>query len=234
MDRRTRIVAASIAALAIAGAAGSGIALAVTSDDDRTSPPAVAQEARDEHPAAGRFLDRLAEKLGVERTALDEAIRASASELLDEAAAESEVPPALETALRRAIADFPDIASGADALKDVLRNTLPRPPADGPADAGTVIARLAASLRTGTADLAAFLGMSEAELRAALGRGQSLAGIAEAHGVAREALRAYLEAEALERIREAAAAGALPPAVTALIEAQVSGLIERLLDAGRP
>lgn len=234
MDRRTRIIAASIAALAITGAAGSGIAMAVTGDE-RSPGPVTVQQAGTERPAAERFLDRLAAELGVEREALDAAIRSSARQLLDEEAAGGSIPPAAADALRRAIASFPDIGGSAGILKEALQDALPRHGrAAGSMEPGTVIARLVESLRSGPADLAAFLGISEADLRTALASGQSLAAIAEANGVSRASLQAYLEGEARARIREAAAAGGLPPVVGALVDSQLPQLIGRLLDAGRP
>jgi uncharacterized protein YidB (DUF937 family) len=236
MDRRTRIIAASIAALAITSAAGSGIAMAIT-DDDRTAAPApTQQQAGTGHPVAERFLDRLALELGVERGTLDAAIRSTARGLLDEEAAEGDIPPAVEDALRRAIDGFPDISSGAGILKEVLRDALPRDtgPAEGMTDPGAVIARLANSLRSGSADLAAFLGINEADLRSALAGGQSLLDLAEANRVSRDELQQYLEAEARLRIREVSANGGLPPVIAALVEAQVPQLVERLLAAGRP
>jgi DNA-binding phage protein len=180
--------------------AGSAIGyVAAQTGDDATSTPAATEEAtgtpdggddatdtpsEDEDTLRDQFLDDLAGRLGVSREQLDQAMSDTALALVDQAVADGRITEAEAEIIRERIAEggFPFFG-------------LPGHHRFG----------LGPGCGVNLEETAEFLGTTVTELRDALAEGQSLAQVAEAQGVSREDLVAFLIGEVEERLNEAVA-----------------------------
>jgi hypothetical protein len=200
-------LAAVAAALAVA--AGVGVVMAQSQDDG----------------TGIAFLDRVAEKLGIEREQLDQAIQDARSDELDAAVAAGDLTQ-----------------EEADRLKERLDEL----PADGPF-LGPGFGRrgehghFSFGFKFGAGGhgagfdseaLAGFLGITEDELGEELAAdGATLATVAEAHGKSREELKAFIAGDLEARLSDRVAAGDLTQEradeILGEFNERIDGLIDR-------
>jgi polyhydroxyalkanoate synthesis regulator phasin len=179
MHRFKRWWIAAAAALAITAVLGTGAVMA----QEGTPIPGTT--------GGVTLLDRVAEKLGIDSATLRDAVKSSATDVIDERLAAGEITQEQADAMKARLAEAPDqslIGGGR-----------------GFGGHGHGFGHLFAS-----EELAAFLGITADELRTELqADGATLATVAEAHGQTRDALKAFLTAESEEYLDEAVAAGRL-------------------------
>jgi hypothetical protein len=163
LTRTHKIIAGAVAALVLASAAFGVVRLAAAQEDDNGATPP-AQQRGDE------FIDRLAQKLGVDATQLQQAIRDTQLELVDEALAEGRVTDEQAQKARERIESGKGPAFG--KFKDRgSRGHGPPGHAYGKA-------------LMGMKEVAAVaLGMTEDELEAELDAGKSIADVAAERGL---------------------------------------------------
>lgn len=207
--KRKWLLAAGAAAVIVVAALGVGAVMAQSEEDGE-----------------GRtFLDRVAEKLGIEAGRLEQAIRDAKSDQIEEALAEGDITEEQAQRLRERIEEF-DFDGG-------------RPFGFGfKFGGGDGIAGCARGLVLGGvlpfADgrLAEFLGMTPEELRDALREdGATLAKVAEANGATRDELKAFLLGGVRERLDEAVAEGDITQEQADRCLERFDAGVERLMDA---
>lgn len=185
-----KLKSAVLALTAAIGVLGGAVWMSATSTG--------AQEAGDA-PAANAqgtpFLDRVAEKLGVEPSVLQQAVRDAGLEALDEAVAAGRIGDERAAKIRERIESGEGFGLG--ALKKVREHRQERK----------------AHVRGAIIDSAAnAIGITSDELRTQLKAGASIADVAAAEGVSINDVKAALTADAAARAADAVAAGKIDQA----------------------
>jgi polyhydroxyalkanoate synthesis regulator phasin len=166
------------------------------------------------------FLDRVAQKLGIQTDTLQQAVRDARSDEIDDAVARGDLTQ--EQAGR-------------------LKERLDQAPLDG--DFGFGFGRghghgpggPAFGLKAGIDVLAAFLGIDASQLRDEVtADGATLASVAEAHGKTRDALKAFLQQKADDRIDAAVEDGKITDEQGSDAKSKVSDHLHQLIDAQLP
>lgn len=208
MKKRTIIVAALCGALALAGA---GVVMAQQgggSGSDGTS-----------------FLDRVAQKLGIDRPKLDQAIKDARSDQIDAAVADGKITQEQADRLKQRLDELPDDGVGPGFGFGFGRGF----PWAGPHGRGF---GFGLGLGDAKAKLAGFLGISQEQLQDELGAdGASLASVAQAHGKSRDELKAFIQTEAGKSLDAAVAGGKLTQEQADRIEQGLSDHLDALIDA---
>ncbi len=179
MSRMWKVGLVIAAVLALAGTA---VAFVAAQTDGEGEP------APGEHP---NFVGRLAENLGISQEELEQAIRQTAVDLVDEAVAEGRISEEKASKMRERIESGEGLFGG---FGHGFRK-------------GFAFGHGFGHLGAASDALADFLGISVDDLRAALADGQSLAQIGEAQGVSTEKLTAFLLGELEARLAEAVESG---------------------------
>lgn len=211
LTKRTLIVAASVAAVAV----GAGAAVAKTSGifDPKAE--------RDAFDAA------VAKKLGVTQQKLEDAYRAAALERLDAAVKDGQLTQEQANALRQRVesGDFlgPGLFLGPPGFGGSFGHHGFGPPGVGPLG--------------GKLDAAAqYLGLTVSELATKLQSGQSLADVAKAEGKSVEGLKTAMLSDAKAKLDQAVKDGKLTDAqrdqIVAGLESRIDDLINRKGFAG--
>jgi hypothetical protein len=185
------------------------------------------------------FLDRVAEKLGVERAELDQAIDEARSDELDEAVADGDITQEQADKLRRRF----ESGSGDDA-PFLLPRRHGQPDGDGDGfrfdfqlpDGEDESFRFGLPFGPGLGNLddefAEFLGITTEELHDELRADDAtIASVAEAHGKSRDEVKAFAVAKVEEKLDEAVANGDLPQAVADMILSGADMAIDAAIDA---
>lgn len=182
--------------------------------------------AQSEEDGEGRtFLDRVAEKLGIETGTLEQAIRDARSDQIEEALAEGDITEEQAQRLRERLEEFEFDGGhpfgfgfkfgGGDGIAGCARGLV-----------------LGGSPPFADGRLAEFLDMTPEELRDALGEeGATLAIIAEANGTTRDELKSFLLGGVQERLDEAVAGGDITQAQADRCLEYFDSHVERLMDA---
>lgn len=178
-----------------------------------------------EEDGEGRtFLDRVAEKLGIETGTLEQAIRDARSDQIEEALAEGDITEEQAQRLREWLEEFE--FDGGHPFGFGRRWGGPH----------TILACVRGVgfglLPADDGGLAEFLGMTQEELKDALAEdGATLAGVAEAQGKSRDEVKDFLLQNADERLSEAVADGDITQAQADRCLEELDQAVERLLDA---
>jgi hypothetical protein len=177
------------------------------------------------------FLDRVAEKLGIDRGELDDAIRDARSDEIDDAVEDGDLSPEQAERLRERLDGlpeggpfFPPGLRSPERFEFKEREGRPQGPGRGlPFGDGL----------TGIGDgLAEFLGVPVEQLREELSaEGATIAGVAESHGKSRDEVKDYLAAQAREKLDEAVEAGWLSGGMADAFADMLDGAIDVALDA---
>lgn len=181
----------------------------------------LAQEGQD----GASFLDRVAARLGIETSQLEQAIQDARGEELDAAVAEGDLTQEQADELKERLDDLP-----ADA------------PFFGPRSSRGGEFKFGFGRRLGCPglgatreELAGFLGIAEDELRQEMeADGATLGGIAEAHGKSRDDLRVFLLDQLRTKLNERVAQNDLTQGRADEIIAKAEGRIGELIDRPLP
>jgi uncharacterized protein YidB (DUF937 family) len=176
-------------------------------------------EADDAERPFADFLSRLAQNLGISQEELEEALRQTKLELIDEAEADGRLSAERADELRQAIEDGEPGFPFAGGLGGPFVTGSP------PFGAYFHIGPLEPE------ELAEFLGLEVDELLDMQAEGTTLAALAEANGRSRQELIEFLSQPALERIDQALADGEISEEEAAEKRERVNQSIERLIDA---
>ena len=157
----------------------------------QTVPPAQTQTAPSQSTLQSDFLDKLAAGLGIQRSALDSALKTAGLETVDEAVQQGTITQEQATAMRTRIENGEVIGFGGG--RGGHRG--------GPKVAGVREAMLNAAATT--------LTITTAELQTQLHAGQTVAQVAAAHGTTEAAVRTAALAAAKTKLNEAVQAGTI-------------------------
>lgn len=217
----------AIAFLALAGAAV-GIVSAQTGGDatptpseETTATPAADEEEgeatpEDKETLRDRFLDELAERLGVSREQLDQALSDAALALVDQAVADGIITEEEAERIRERIeaGEFPFFGFGHRGF-------------DGHGGFHGLPFRCPGAKID---EIAEFLGVEPEVVRDGLQDGQSLGQIAEANGKSRDELRAFLLSQIEERLSQAVEDGDLTQERADELRERAAERIDDLID----
>jgi hypothetical protein len=210
------------AAAVLAAAVGAGMVMAQSQDDG----------------TGIDFLGRVAEKLGVDRPKLDQAIQDARSDQLDEAVANGDLTQKQADALKERLDELP---GDAPFIAPGFGHKFGEDFAFGfGGDGGFAFKFAFGGHGAGfeSADLAEFLGIDEAQLGEELqADGATLVTVAQAHGKSRDELKAFISDGVKTRLDEAVAAGDLTPERADEIVAKFNDHLDRLIDGefgGKP
>lgn len=144
----------------------------------------------DKETRRDEYLDALADNLGVDREALDEALTKTALDMVD-----------------KALADGKITQEQADSIKERINSG--ETPLFGPGFGHGFDKGFHRGIHFGVKleDFADFLGVAVADIHQAMMDGQSLAEVAEANGKSRDELKTYLTSNVEERLNQAVADG---------------------------
>ncbi len=201
--RGTWIVAAGIAGIALV--LGVGAVMGQTPTDP-----------------AGTFVDRVAQKLGIEPDKLEQAIKDTRNEDIDARVQSGDLTQEEADALKARI----DSGDGLGPFGGGRGHGMP----GGPHGGG-----FAMGFGVGLPDQldarATFLGIEQAQLSEELAAdGATLATVAEAHGKSRDDLKTFLTDSAATKLAEAVTAGKLTQAQADEISVRTGGMLDRLID----
>jgi polyhydroxyalkanoate synthesis regulator phasin len=188
-----------------------------------------AQDGGDEDGRS--FLDRVAEKLGIDTPQLEDAIRDARNDEIDERVEAGDLTQEQAERLKERLDDLPDGAFGGEfgfgfGLKG--HGGFAFKFSEG-------VPGLAISAGLDHAELADFLGISEEQLTEELGtEGATFATVAEAHGKSRGELKAFIEGEAKATLDEAVGNGRLTQERADEILENLREHIDRLIDKQFP
>lgn len=205
---KTRLFA-GVAGVVVLLALGAGVVLAQSGDEGTGT----------------SFLDRVAQKLGIDRPKLDQALRDARSDEIDAAVQRGDLTQEQADRLKSRIDELP-------ALDGRFGFGIPHPggPFEKPFGRGPAFGFGFA--KDGQEKLAEFLGVTTEELRAELSAdGATLAKVAETHGKSREELKAFLRSEAKAGLDEAVANGAITQARADEILAKIDAGADAMIDA---
>ncbi len=196
------MVAAGMALAVVLGAGA--VVMAQTPGANRTGPT---------------FLDRVAQRLGIETPKLRDAVRSAAIDEVDAALARGDLTQQQANQIKQHIAAAP--------AEGIFGGPFFGAPQSSGSCGGS-------PLPPGVAPdkLASFLGVSPAQLMAELqAGGATLATVAEAHGRHRDDLKNFIAAQTKVRLDEAVAAGQLGQQQEADVLAQLAAHLDTLIDA---
>ena len=244
-----RIGLAGVLPITVTAVVGGGALIAFAGDD--TTPPAGSANALlrsaflvNQEPAnsgetvhafapAGdldRYLEKLAEKLGISEDALRAAMEEAGLELLDESVANGDISQEMADRIREAIENgdpVPFLKGGF-----VFPGGLPGPNVFGDLEGGFGLTPFGFGMGLDdNAALASLLGITEAQLRQELNSGKTMAQIAEAHGKSRSDVRDLLTEEHEAKLKEALEAGKLTEAQAEKMRSDFARHVETMLDA---
>lgn len=179
--------------------------------------------AQSEEDGTGRtFLERVAEKLGIDTGTLEQAIRDARNDEIDEALARGDITQDQADRLRERLDEFEFGAGPPFGVGHKL----------GGGIAGCVRAAVPGAMPFGDGRLAEFLGMTPQELETALEQdGATLASVAEARGKTRDELKEFLLSDARTRLDAAVADGDITQEQADRCLEQFDEGAERLMDA---
>jgi hypothetical protein len=173
------------------------------------------------------FLDRVAEKLGIDRSKLDQAITDARKDEIDEKVQSGDLTQEQADKLKERLdnGDAPPFGFG----KGPRGPHGPGPRLDS--DGGLGFLGPAFGIGKIDDDFAAFLGISTDQLRDELGAdGATLASVAEAHGKTRDELKQHIRDQVQERLDGLLGKGTIDQArVDALME-KLDGVIDMMID----
>jgi hypothetical protein len=179
------------------------------------------------------FLDRLAANVGVDRAALDQAIRASANQTLEQVVADGDLTAQQADQLRQRIDQFPNTLDTWNGPRNGFggpgRHMGGMPWSGGMGGApwgggAGGFSAFADNIQAVIDAVAAKLNLSADELRTRLGDGQSLLAVAEAQGVAEGDLRTTITDAANTQLDAAVLAGELTQTQADMIRQRVESL----------
>jgi hypothetical protein len=175
------------------------------------------------------FLDRVAEKLGIERSKLDQAIADARKDEIDEKVQSGDLTQEQADKLKERLDN-----GGAAPFGFGHRGPGPHGGGPGPGldrDGGLGFLGPAFGIGKIDDDFAAFLGISTDQLRDELSAdGATLASVAGAHGKSRDDLKQYIRDQVQERLDGLLGKGTIDQArVDALME-RLDGVIDMLID----
>jgi hypothetical protein len=219
--RRVAItVAAAALVLAVLGV-GAGAVMAQSGSDDGT--PGAGADAQD----GPSFLDRVAEKLGVEGEALEQAIQDVRNEDIDAAVARGDLTQEEADRLKERLAAKPERAGFGPYFHGGPRFGFDDgfPPGWGPKFVfGLALPRHEQAI-------ADFLGVTAEQLREELrAEGASLSSVAEAHGRSRDELKSFILDEAARRLDAFVASGELDRERADEMRARLEEGVDELID----
>lgn len=210
----------------IAAAAVAGIALVI-------GVSAVMGQTPGPTNPAGAFLDRVAQKLGVEPDDLKQAVKDTRKEDIDARVQNGDLTQEEADALKERI----DSGEGVEPFgHNGFGRGFPEIPGHGPgAPRGPYGDGFHFGFGFGLPgqldELATFLGADQAQLRTELAaEGATLATVAEAHGKSRDELKAFIADGAAGKLSEAVAAGKLTQAQADDLKAKMGEILDGLLD----
>ncbi len=201
-----KIALVAITILVLGGTA-TGFVVAQSGDDDGAAPTQEAQKARGED-----FLANLAENLGISQEDLEAAIRQTALDLVDEKVADGTLTEEEAAKIRERIEE-------GDGL---------------PFFGGGKHKRPQGGLHGGGEALAEFLGITVEELQEARQDDQSLAQIAEATGVSRDDLIAFLVSQVEEQLAAKVEEGKIDQERADEMLAKFEENVDELVDSTEP
>lgn len=215
--RRTWLVGGFVAAAAIA-LAGVGVVMAQSTGD-----------------GSGTFLDRVAQKLGIEPERLEQAVIDTKKEDVDAATERGDITREQADRLKERIDSGDGFGPGPflhpggipfDGKPFGGRHGHHRPPGGPGFGFGFEM-----DFRKHLDDLASFLGMSADELRAELSADNAtLATVAAGHGKSRDELKTFLSAQLDEKLDQAVADGDIDQNVADEIKAKTSEMLDGVID----
>jgi uncharacterized protein YidB (DUF937 family) len=201
MNFRTRLLSAAAAVTLLTTGAIATISQASAQEPE---PPVAEQGAR-----KGKFLERIAEKLGITQEELQAAIQAAATDAVDEALADGRITQEQADKARERIESgkglrgfFERRQERREHRRDMVRQSLIE-------SASTA------------------LGMTADELKTALKAGNSVADVAEAEGVSLDSVKAQITSDAEAKLDQAVADGKIKQERA---DAALAKLAERLDD----
>jgi uncharacterized protein YidB (DUF937 family) len=170
------------------------------------------------------FLDRVAEKLGIDRSTLDEAIRDARSDELDEAVANGDLTQEQADRLRERLDEIPgDAPFIAPGFHGKFRG--------GEFGFAFKFGFGGHGIGFDSEGLAEFLAIEPEQLRDELqADGATLASVAEAHGKSRDELKAFMLGDLQEKLDARAAEGDLTQERADEILAEANDRVDELID----
>lgn len=199
--------AAALAAVSV----GAGVVMAQTATDG----------------AGTTFLDRVAQRLGIDTPKLQQALTDARADEIDQAVADGKLTQEQADKLKARLDSLPEGAFGG-GLGFGFR--------DGPGKAfGPAGPHHGFGLGVAHEKLADFLGISVAQLGTELrAEGATLASVAEAHGKSRDDLKAFITGETKAKLDEAVAAGNLTQARADEMLTKLGERLDGMIDGTRP
>lgn len=200
MNKRWLVV---VGGIAVAGVLGAGVVMAQT-------PPA--------GTASGTtFLDRVAQKLGIDTPKLQDAVTSARNDQIDEAVKNGDLTQQQADQLKQRAANEPDDGFGkAFGL--------------GRGKGGPEF-KFGLGLGAERDKLAAFLGISASELQTQLqAPNATLASVAQANGKSREELKTFISGEAKARLDQEVASGKLTQQAADQMLTKLNGNLDAMID----
>ncbi len=200
-------VAAAIAAVGV----GAGVVMAQTPTEG----------------AGTTFLDRVAQKLGIDTPKLEQALTDARTDEIDQAVTDGDLTQEQADKLKARLDSLPDGALGGGFRFGFHPGAGKGPGFDGP--------HRGFGMGFAHEKLAGFLDVSVAQLRAELQTdGATLAGVAEAHGKSRDELKAFIGGETKAKLDEAVAVGNLTQERADAMLAKLGEHLDQMIDGTRP
>ncbi|HYM15599.1 MAG TPA: hypothetical protein VEZ14_08565 [Dehalococcoidia bacterium] len=170
------------------------------------------------NPNGPTFLDRVAQRLGIETPKLQDAVKAAAIDEIDAAVARGTLTQPQADQIKQQIAAAPAEA--------ILGGPFGAPQPPGPCGGSPLPPGVAPD------KLASYLGISPPQLMAELQpAGATLATVAAAHGRTRDDLKTFIMAQAKAALDQAVAAGHVVPQQETLMLTQLVAHLDTLIDA---
>lgn len=209
MRKRRWVLAAGAAAAAVA--VGVGAVMAQTGNES----------------SGTSFLDRVAQKLGIDRPKLDQAIKDARSDEIDQAVADGNLTQKQADALKQRL-DSPPAGGGLFLGK--FKGEL-----DGNGPGGFGFCGFDPGLGGDAAGIAGFLGITTDQLKTDLqADGATLASVAEARGKSRDDLKAFIQSEAKTKLDQAVANNDLTQKRADEILTNLTARLDDVIDRGPP
>jgi uncharacterized membrane protein len=214
MHIKTAVLGAVAAGIIIAG--GVGITSNVSAQDPGTDPTPAADTQKS---PGGRFLERVAEKLGVSPDTLRQAMRDAARDAVNEALAQGRITQEQADRANEAIDSGKGLRGFLERQKDRREDRRDN--------------RLNLVRRGIVESSAAALNMSADELRAELKAGKSIADVAGEQGVSLDAVKTRITSDAEARLNEQVAAGNLTQERADQALAKLTGRLDDILQKSK-
>lgn len=168
------------------------------------------------------FLSRVAEKLGIQTSQLEDAVRSARRDQIDQAVVNGDLTEEQAQRLRERLDQMPLDGDG----------FFFGGPHRGMHEGGLFGPLM--GLRQSWDDLASFLGLTPAELRDQVAGGSSLAEIAQAQGKSRDELRQFIVNEAQTQLQQAVENGRLTQDKADSLLSKMQDHVDEMLDASMP